>query len=124
MNDCSAGMAALTSIRLLILQTYTVVVITVILYDYGEQYIRACYSSQTEMRIGILPLDWQSSCFPESYIISFYCSPHLIGWLTMLLKDTIYLGEEANIIKQAPSPLWSHSTDPGLGSPQCMFWCV
>ena len=98
-------------------------IVTAVIYDYGEHYFFACCSYQTEMIIGILPLCWQSSCFQERYIINLFCSPHLICWLTML-KDRLCLGEEATIINHRPSPLWSHSIDPGPGSPQHLFWSV
>ena len=29
-------------------------VVTAVIYDYGKQHIHACYSPQTEMKIGIL----------------------------------------------------------------------
>ena len=99
----------------------TVMVITVVTYDYGKQYFCACYSSQTEMRV-LLPC-CQSSCFHERYIINLFCSCHLIRWLTML-KDRLCLGEEATIMKQGLRALWFHSTDPGPRSPQYLFWCV
>jgi hypothetical protein len=52
-------------------------------------------------------------------------SSNLIYWLT-IFKGTLCLGKEAMTIKQGPSPslLQTHSTDPGHGFLQCLFWCV
>jgi len=42
--------------------------------------------------------------------------------LTATFEDTLCLGKALTTIEQGTSSLQFHSTDPGLGSPQCLFW--
>jgi hypothetical protein len=64
-----------------------------------------------------------------------HCSPHLFkrGMLPFIttfdmlpdnIKGTLCLGKEATIVKQGSGLLQAHSTDPGHGFPQCLFWYV
>ena len=72
--------------------------VTAVVYDYGEQCFCACCPSQTETTIVIPPL--QSSPFQERYVTAPFSLP-LICWLT-IFKGTLCLGKELSGKHQVP----------------------